>query len=66
MNANYAEIYRIGYLEADFQQVPPVHLFSEIFTILLWNISNSNLAKKRKVIFLDTNLKKNHFTIEIA
>ena len=51
MNANFAEICRIGNLEADFQQVPRVYFFlfffffffiylfiSEIFTILLWNI----------------------------
>ena len=35
MNANYAEICRVGNLEADFQQVPLVHFFSEIFTMLL-------------------------------
>ena len=34
MNANYAEIYKAGNLEADFQQVLLVQ-FSEIFTILL-------------------------------
>ena len=34
MNANYAEIYRVGNLETDFQQVPLVQ-FSETFTILL-------------------------------
>ena len=33
-NANYAEICRIGNLESNFQQVPLVHFFSEIFTIL--------------------------------
>ena len=27
MNANYAEICRVGNLESDFQQVPPVHFF---------------------------------------
>ena len=27
MNANYAEICRVGSLEADFQQVPLVHFF---------------------------------------
>ena len=36
--------------------------FSEIFTVLLWNIHNSNSAKKSKNIFLD----KNPCTIEIA
>ena len=65
MNANYAEIYRAGNLEADFQQALLVQFFSEIFTILLWNINNLNSAKKRKNIFLHKN-SKNHFTIEIA
>ena len=45
MNANYAEICWVGNFEADFQQVLFVH-FSEIFTILLWNINNSNSLKK--------------------
>ena len=35
MNANYAEICRVGNLKADFQQVRFVQFFSEIFTILL-------------------------------
>ena len=42
INANYAEICRVGNLEADFQQVPLVQFFfffffffSEMFTILL-------------------------------
>ena len=39
-NANYAEICRLGNLKADFQQVPLVQLFAEIFTILFWNINN--------------------------
>ena len=47
MNANYAEIYRVGNLETDFQQVPLIQ-FSENFTILLWNINKLNLAKKSK------------------
>ena len=45
MIANYAEICsKVGNLEADFQQVNKLRLFnySETFTILLWNISNSN------------------------
>ena len=33
MNANYAEMCRLGNLEADFQQVPL--FFSEMFTVLL-------------------------------
>ena len=36
MNANYAEICRVGNLEADFQHILLAHFFfSEIFTILL-------------------------------
>ena len=34
MNANCAEICRVGNFEADFEPVPLVH-FSEIFTMLL-------------------------------
>ena len=53
MNANNAEICRVGNLEADFQQIPLGHFFfffffffffSEIFTILIFN-------KFRLVIF---------------
>ena len=61
MNANYAEICRVGNLEADFQQVPLVHFFSEIFTMLR-NIDNLNPAKKIKNI----SETKNPLTIEIA
>ena len=65
MNANYAEICRVGKVQADLQQVPLVH-FSDIFT-QLWNNNNSNSAKKIKTsIFLDKKEKKNHFTIEFA
>ena len=39
MNANYAEICRLGNLEANFQQFR-LFIFSEIFTMLLWNINN--------------------------
>ena len=61
MKANYAEICRVANLEADFQQVA-CSFFSEIFTTLLWNINNSNAAKKNKRnIFLDKNLKKKLF-----
>ena len=47
MSANYAEICRIGNLEADFQQIPLVQ-FSEIFTKMLQNINNLNSVKKSK------------------
>ena len=54
MNANYAEICRVGNLEADFEQVPLVHFFfSEILTISLRNINNSNSAKKHEKYFLN-------------
>ena len=66
MNVNYAEICWVRNLEADFQQVPLVHFFSENFTVLLWNINNSNSAKKSKNYFLRQKLKKTHFTIESA
>ena len=35
MNANYAEICRVGNLEADFQQVPLVHFFSNFHNIVV-------------------------------
>ena len=57
MDVNYAEICWVCNLEADFQQVL-LFSFSEIFTILLWNINNSNSAKKNKKKFLDKNSKK--------
>ena len=45
MNANYAEICKVGNLEANLQQVPLVQFFlNENFTILLGNIKNSNSA----------------------
>ena len=51
MNANYAETCNVGNLEANFQQVPFVK-FLEMFVILLWNINNSNSAKKSKKYIL--------------
>ena len=33
-------------------------IFSEIFTMLLWNISNSNSAKKSKKYFLRQKFQK--------
>ena len=44
------------------------HLFklSEIFTILLRNISNLNLVKKSKKISFNEKFKKIQFTIESA
>ena len=57
MNENYAEIRRVGNLEADFQQVCLFN-FSEIFTILLWNINNSNSAKEGKKYLLTQKFQK--------
>ena len=57
MHANYAEVCRVGNLEADFNKFR-LFKFSEIFTILLCNISNSNSAKKSKKYFLWQKLKK--------
>ena len=57
MNANFAEICRVGNLEADFQQVRLFN-FSEIFTILFWNINNLNSAKKSKKYFRRQKLQK--------
>ena len=65
MNANYAEICRVGNLEQIFNKFCLFN-FSEIFTILLWNINNSNSAKKSKKYFLRQKFQKNHFTIENA
>ena len=58
MNVSYAEICRVGNLEADFQQVPHVQFFYEIFTILLWNSNDSNSGEKSKKYFLRQKLKK--------
>ena len=54
MNANYAEICRLGNLEADFQQVPIVHFFLKFSqccceTSIIINIQQ----RKIKNIFLD-------------
>ena len=54
MNANYAEICRVGNLEADFEQVPLVHFFlkfsqyrceTSIIQILQRNMKNIFLMK---------------------
>ena len=58
MNANYAEICRVGNLETD--------SFSEILTRVLWDINNSSSAKKSKKFFLRQKVQKNHFTVEIV
>ena len=48
MDANYAEICRVGNLQADFQRSACTFFPPEIFTILLWNINNSFSAKKHE------------------
>ena len=68
MNADYAEICRVGYLEAIFQQVPLVQFF--------WNSHNKccetlviQIQQRKVKIFSYTKKEKkqeNHFTIEIA
>ena len=65
MAAKYADIYRVGQLEACFLQAPLVLNF-EIFTKLLWKINNLKFIKEIQKYFL---IKKNpiiQFTIEIA
>ena len=52
MHANYAEFCRVGNLKANFQQVPLVQIFFEIFTKLLLNIKKSNSAKESNKYFL--------------
>ena len=57
MAANYAEIGRVGKLEADFQQVSIVQIF--------WNVNNIVIKHQSKNIFFDRNSKTNHFFIEV-
>ena len=56
MSANYADIGRVNNLEAGFQQVPST--FSEVFTILLWNINSLKSAKKKEKKIFGKNSKK--------
>ena len=63
----------VGNFKADFQQFSACSIFLNFFTILFWNINNSNSAKKSKTYFFWQKIKKkkkkkkkNHFTIEIA
>ena len=64
MNAYFAEICRVGNLEADFQQVPLVHVFWNFHNIVVKHQYNS--AKKSKKKISKTKTQKNNFTIEIA
>ena len=64
MTTTYAEICRVGNLEADFNKFCLLK-FSEIFTVLLWNKFKVSKENEKKKIFSDKN-PKNHFSIEIA
>ena len=61
--ANYAEVGRVGTLEAGFNKFRLLK-FSEIFTIVWILIIQSQLNKIK--IFSDIKYPKHHFTIEIA
>ena len=62
MAAKHTKLYRVGSLDASFQQVPLVRI-SEIFTLLL-NISEEN--KKKIIYFWIKKFPEIQFTIEIA
>ena len=64
MNANYAEIYRVGNLETKFQQVPLVQFFWIYYNIVVKHQQFQFTKEKKKI--LGKNKKKSHFTIEIA
>ena len=53
MNANYTEICLVGSFRKCY-----LFNFSEIFTILLWSINNSNSSKKSKQYFLRQKFQK--------
>ena len=55
MNGNYAEIWR-----QIFNKFCLLN-FSEIVTILLWNINSLNSAKKNNNYFLDKSYKKSFY-----
>ena len=55
MNANYAEICRIGYLEADFLQVPLDLFFWNFHNIVVKHPIIQIQQRKVKNIFLDEN-----------
>ena len=64
MNANYEEIYRVGNLEADFQQVTLVQFFLKFYNIVVKH--QFNLSREKLKIFSLTKISKNHLIIEIA
>ena len=49
-NANYAEICRVGNLEADFQQVPLVQFFWNFHSVAVKPQKNLKKKKKKKKI----------------
>ena len=57
MNANYAEICRIGNLEADFQQVQLVHFFLKFPQCCCETSIIKIQQRKEKNIFLDEKSK---------
>ena len=57
MNANYAEICRVGNMVVIFNKFR-LFIFSKIFTILLLNINNLKSAKKSKKYFLRQKFQK--------
>ena len=57
MNANYADICRVGDLEQIFYKFCLINC-SEIFITLLWKINILNLAKNSKKYFSKQKLQK--------
>ena len=75
MKPNHAEIYRVGNLEPDFQQVTLIQFFPKFSQYCCERSIIQIQQRKVKTIFLDKNSKKkkkkkkkkkNHFTIENA
>ena len=62
MNANYAEICRVGNLEADFQQVPPVHFFLKFSQCYCETAIIKIQQREVTNILLDKKNPKSHFT----
>ena len=59
MNANYAEIRRLGNLEADFQKVQLVHFFFLKFSQYCCETTIIQIQQRNvKIVFLDRNSKK--------
>ena len=47
MNANYAEIYRVGNLEVDVQQIPLDHIFFLVFSQYCCEISIIQIQQRK-------------------